>query len=599
MYRILDLPVETSSSQLRKNVKMLYGQLDNDPSMVVHPKCPTKECQNVFIGVVSKDGWDKFFSCHTLQAKLEYIFSLDGVERLVEDQQVLRSRQRQRDEQMERPAYLQDANPGKILRHQLDGSCYQVDDQDVQRERGCLVLTINVSIDWADTSKSRNRSPRSMGPIMCQLADLPNKYRSQYSFAMLMGITPAPNEPPGCLLHRLLLPLAVDLLSAECDGLWIRTPKYPNGEIPLSDARYMLGLEPFAAIGLPLSPSLDAPILGGRTHLVSNVWYELQCWLSNANSFASLSKLRRPPDRLMSRRAGQLSKATQAHIEALEKSIFTVPGHLSAFDLLPNFDKILHAVVDPMHALLEGILPSYVRKWIARALPPRISTIMICNLAYIRPLQIYFCRVLNNHNAAKTLEELMFQSKGGPVSPDRFSQIFLRATTNYHRKLNYIAEDGERVVFQERQATSQTMAAVRHRDADCFVINTAAFHNIDVLLSALPRTLYQPRRILEDLWEVRFTRGEQLKETRKAKSYQRDMVSVEEGQSAEDVINGRGVRERGAKNRRGRGGKGRGGRGRGESNAPSAEVAIGQPLAEQLPRQRPLTRRGGPSYFAT
>ncbi|OXC59068.1 hypothetical protein AYX13_07137, partial [Cryptococcus neoformans] len=61
------------------------------------------ECQNVFVDVVGKDGWDKvpgscpecgtalregrklvteFFSCHTLQAKLEYIFSLDGVERL-------------------------------------------------------------------------------------------------------------------------------------------------------------------------------------------------------------------------------------------------------------------------------------------------------------------------------------------------------------------------------------------------------------------------------------------------------------------------------------------------------------------------------------
>ncbi|GAB2530420.1 hypothetical protein GCM10026982_62410 [Nocardiopsis aegyptia] len=48
VYRILNLPVETSSSRLRKNVKTLYGQLDIDPSMVVHPKCPTKECQNVF-----------------------------------------------------------------------------------------------------------------------------------------------------------------------------------------------------------------------------------------------------------------------------------------------------------------------------------------------------------------------------------------------------------------------------------------------------------------------------------------------------------------------------------------------------------------------
>lgn len=47
-----------------------------------------------------------------------------------------------------------------------------------------------------------------------------------------MGITPVPNESPGCLLHCLLLYLAVDLLSAECDGLWIKTLKYPNGEIP-------------------------------------------------------------------------------------------------------------------------------------------------------------------------------------------------------------------------------------------------------------------------------------------------------------------------------------------------------------------------------
>ncbi|OXC57672.1 hypothetical protein C358_06896 [Cryptococcus neoformans MW-RSA852] len=47
---------------------------------------------------------------------------------------------------------------------------------------------------------------------------------------MLMGITPAPNEPPDCLLHHLLLPLAIDLPSAECDGLWIKTLRYPNGK---------------------------------------------------------------------------------------------------------------------------------------------------------------------------------------------------------------------------------------------------------------------------------------------------------------------------------------------------------------------------------
>lgn len=64
----------------------------------------------------------------------------------------------------------------------------------------------------------------------------------------------------------------------------------------------------------------------------------------------------------VARRAGHLTKATQAHIAALEKSIFTMPGHLSDFDLFLDVDKVLHAVVDPMHAFLEGILPFYIRK---------------------------------------------------------------------------------------------------------------------------------------------------------------------------------------------------------------------------------------------
>ncbi|OWZ29495.1 hypothetical protein C356_06183 [Cryptococcus neoformans c45] len=368
---------------------------------------------------------------------------------------------------------------------------------------------------------------------------------------MLMGITPAPNEPPDCLLHHLLLPLAVDLPSAECDGLWIKTPRYPNGRkvnarigTICCDRPASVAVTGCAHFRRNDSPCLKCLVRVGQLH--STRKHPAHSGVEHSEAMLAqhcepLRQFEQAPQTArqthVARRAGHLTKAAQAHIETLEKSIFAVPSHLSAFDLFPDFDKILHAV------------------WIARALPPRISTVMICNLAYIRPLQIYFYRVLNNHNAAKTLEELMFQSKGGPVSPDRVSQIFLHATTNYHRKLNYIAEDGERVVFQERQATSQKMAAVRHCDADCFVINTAAFHNIDVLLSALPRTLYQPRRILEDPWEVRFTRGEQLKETTKAKSYQRDMVSVEEGQSTGDVINGRGVRERGAKIRRGRGGR--------------------------------------------
>lgn len=38
------------------------------------------------------------------------------------------------------------------------------------------------------------------------------------------------HEPPSILLHRLLLPLAIELLSAGADGLWIKTPNYKQGK---------------------------------------------------------------------------------------------------------------------------------------------------------------------------------------------------------------------------------------------------------------------------------------------------------------------------------------------------------------------------------
>ncbi|ODN76202.1 hypothetical protein L202_06123 [Cryptococcus amylolentus CBS 6039] len=241
------------------------------------------------------------FAGVTLQAVLEYLFGIAGIERLVEDQELLRKQQDERDK-ANPPSYLKDANIGKIYRHQLDGECYQQGGATADvHQRGCLVLTITIHIDWADPSKFRNHSPRSMGPILCQLADLPNQYRSGSTFAMLMGITPAPNEPPGCLLQRLLLALGVNILTGACDGIWIRTPAHPNGR----KTSY-------------------------QTHI--------------------------------SRRAGRISQATQVYLEGVEKSVFKVPGQLSISDLFPGFDKIRHAVADPMHAILEGVLPYYIRR---------------------------------------------------------------------------------------------------------------------------------------------------------------------------------------------------------------------------------------------
>ncbi|OWZ41003.1 hypothetical protein C353_03657 [Cryptococcus neoformans AD1-83a] len=300
MLRILNAPINTSSSNILKNVKSLYRRLDIDPVLIIHPKCPTKDCQNVLYDVISRDGWGRipdkcpecasplkengkltteFFGRRALQDELEYFFSIDGIERLVEQQEIIRARQRERDNSMDRPRYLQNAKTGKILRHQLDGSCYV--NFGNEREKGALLLTINISVDWADPSKSRNRSPRSMGPILCQLADLPNQYRSQFGFMMLMGITPAPHEPPGVLLHRLLLPLAVELLSAGADGLWIKTPNYKQGQ------------KVFVRIGTICCDRLAAVAITGSPHFAkkdSPCMKCTQCSHSSASFSGSLSK---------------------------------------------------------------------------------------------------------------------------------------------------------------------------------------------------------------------------------------------------------------------------------------------------------------------
>nr|KIR85113.1 hypothetical protein I308_04363 [Cryptococcus tetragattii IND107] len=100
----------------------------------------------------------------------------------------------------------------------------------------------------------------------------------------------------------------------------------------------------------------------------------------------------------VARRAGQLTKATQAHIATLEKSIFAVPGHVSVFDLFQDFDKVRHAVVDPMHALLEGILPFYLRKVMVLgrycAVPPSLRVSVLRIRRGREAMQRYAARVL-------------------------------------------------------------------------------------------------------------------------------------------------------------------------------------------------------------
>ncbi|KAL0255240.1 hypothetical protein I308_100036 [Cryptococcus tetragattii IND107] len=182
-------------------------------------------------------------------------------------------------------------------------------------------------------------------------------------------------QPPAGL-HRLLLPLAVDLLSAECDGLWIRTPKYPSGrKVYIRIGTFCCDRPASVAVtGYAYFKRNDSPCFkctvsvshlhSTRKHPARSGAEHSEAMLAQHHEF--LRQFEQAPQTArqthVARRAGQLTKATQAHIATLEKSIFAVPGHVSVFDLFQDFDKVRHAVVDPMHALLEGILPFYLHQ---------------------------------------------------------------------------------------------------------------------------------------------------------------------------------------------------------------------------------------------
>ncbi|OWZ32826.1 hypothetical protein C347_02621 [Cryptococcus neoformans AD2-60a] len=219
---LLDRPIETSGSELQKNVKSVYKRLDINPTLIDNPKCPPKTAKLLSSKLPTAKGLPiyqtsamsvmplkevgkvmaQLFPRRSLQPVPEHLFSTNGVERLVEQQQVWRAQQDERGQELGRRGHMLDARPGKVYRHQLDDECYRHDG--LQRERDCLVLTINVSIDYAD------------------LHGLATALLVQWA---LFSVTPS--EPGGCLLPRLLLALValgVDLLSGECDGLWIKTP---------------------------------------------------------------------------------------------------------------------------------------------------------------------------------------------------------------------------------------------------------------------------------------------------------------------------------------------------------------------------------------
>ena len=232
----------------------MLRQLGVNEHLTVHPQCPNNECGHVYYKLTRReefaeklpsvcpecqtswrDGANKpkvlHFGRRTLQAELEHVMRVKGIEAVIER---ARDRKEKRDEEDERSRTRGEASWSKVWRQQDDGSTWM--SRRAQNANpaimDALLITVNFGIDWANPSSRRSAASDLMGPITLYLADMPAQLRSAFCCTMIVGITPGPREPKEQNLHKNLLPIMLELRAAELYGLWVRTPTHPAGKYP-------------------------------------------------------------------------------------------------------------------------------------------------------------------------------------------------------------------------------------------------------------------------------------------------------------------------------------------------------------------------------
>ena len=241
-----------SPSIAPRTLATALNRLGVDDSIIVHPQCRNEDCFHVFYEFTIPEDvkrlpavcqrcstplWNAqhrptflHFGRRTLQAELETVMTVPGVEEAIE-------RRAMRKEQGDREYSAMSLTAGsagfnKIYREQDDGSAWSSISSGRSTPVGALSLTVNAAIDWANASSNRSAATHSMGPISLTIADLPSPLRASLACTLLVGITPGPKPPRASNLYKLLLPLVLEIRAADEYGLWIKTPRYPQGKLP-------------------------------------------------------------------------------------------------------------------------------------------------------------------------------------------------------------------------------------------------------------------------------------------------------------------------------------------------------------------------------
>lgn len=206
-------PDDILSESPPATIKTARKRLGVDLPTIAHPTCPNPACHEVLYEKVDMStassvlaSLDKCPKCSLnwslndggqtplsfprvpLMAEIERLVAYPGVEDLV-----LNWAERARtDAQISERLY-----PGeKIYRDQTDGTYLQSlrdpagNTLDQRQNNGILDIFVNLSIDWLSIRASPFSPKYSVGPILLQLANVPQELRALQAMIMCVGLTP-------------------------------------------------------------------------------------------------------------------------------------------------------------------------------------------------------------------------------------------------------------------------------------------------------------------------------------------------------------------------------------------------------------------------
>ena len=216
---------------------------------LVHACCPNNDCHHIFHATTDLPSFTDLpshcpkclqplsdaasgkltalgFPCMPVEAELERILAIPGIETALDnlDERIVSDAQKDAvyGETIYRKHYhglafkRSRSLSANMFSSSLDG-------------KSILDVRLNISLDWFNPNSGTMHQRTSIGPLLCQLSDLPQRLRGKEVLFTLLGITPGQHEPHTPNLWGFLVPLIMEIRRSWTTSLLVVTPRFPEG----------------------------------------------------------------------------------------------------------------------------------------------------------------------------------------------------------------------------------------------------------------------------------------------------------------------------------------------------------------------------------